>query len=290
MAKTGFYFFHGDYYKDTRQLSLAARGGWVDLFGPLYEAGGTIEWPISGYARFWGVDNDQAMEVLVELQLYRVAEIEFHEEIKSVDEMANMAKPWQTDGKLNFAIKNGKNILPLAKLSNVMAKVSCRKILRNVEKNQHNSTVRREAGKKGAEKRWQTDGKNGSLLNLTLKNKNKSPKSESTSDEPAFCHQAQDAAKFLSERVVENHPGGTVPTPKQVQQWAKEATLIHTRDHHSYEEIMSLLDWATRDPFWRTNILSMGSFRKQWNRLYAQRKQKTATTGPQRDSKHFFVG
>ncbi len=144
MAKTGFFFYHGDYYKDTRCLSLQARGGWVDLWGPMLETEGTLDWPIIGYARFWGVSEDEAMEVLLEIQHYRVGNILIYEQKSKFDE-------------------NGKT---MANLSKVMAKVTCRRIEAASQKSAHLGAVRSASGKCGAEKRWQNDGKNGNLLNL----------------------------------------------------------------------------------------------------------------------------
>lgn len=255
MAKTGDFFYYGDYYKDTRSLSLAARGGWVDLFGQMIETGGTLDWPVIGYARFWGVTEDEAMEVLLEIQRYKVGDVEIYE-------------------PKDDAQKNGKNILPLAKFNKLIAKVTCRRIARASENAKRVSEVRSEVGKRGAEKRWQAVAKNGYLpspsLNLS-RDKNLYLSDVSKKEPPEL---AVKAARFLADRVVENHPGGTVPTDAQIKNWSKDADLINRRDHHSYEEIMSLLDWATKDSFWRTNILSMATFRKHWTKLVAKKQQQ----------------
>lgn len=153
MAKTGFFFYHGDWFKDTRILSLEAKGGWIDLLGPLYESGGTLDWPIVAYARFWGVTDETVMNVLTELQHFKIADIEFYGQNGDFSENG---KTWQTHGK------------GMTKFSNVMAKIICRKIFKSTKNAKHIHDIRSDAGRNGAEKRWQNDGKNGNLLNLNL--------------------------------------------------------------------------------------------------------------------------
>lgn len=85
--------------------------------------------------------------------------------------------------------------------------------------------------------------------------------------------EATELSQLLSDRIFENFPKRTAPTEVQLTEWAREADRIRRIDGHSWAEIRSLLGWSQGDQFWRSNILSMQKFRKQWNQLLAQRER-----------------
>ena len=61
--------------------------------------------------------------------------------------------------------------------------------------------------------------------------------------------------------------------------WASTIRLMRERDLHTHEKIESLFTWANADDFWKTNILSPGKLRKQWDTLLIKRgnsKQKSS--------------
>lgn len=49
--------------------------------------------------------------------------------------------------------------------------------------------------------------------------------------------------------------------------WRTEARLLLDRDRKDPAEIRSVIDWATSDPFWRANILSVPKFRSKYDQL-----------------------
>lgn len=55
------------------------------------------------------------------------------------------------------------------------------------------------------------------------------------------------------------------------QTWANEIRLMIERDRRTLDEIRSLFEWANAHPFWKTNILSPATLRKQWDKLQTQR-------------------
>lgn len=75
MAQAGFFFYPGDWHKDTRVLTLQCRGAWIDLLGELWEHGGSVSWFVSDYARFWGCDSVEAMTILSQLGFYKTANV-----------------------------------------------------------------------------------------------------------------------------------------------------------------------------------------------------------------------
>jgi uncharacterized protein YdaU (DUF1376 family) len=70
-------FFPADYMRDTRALSLASKGGWMDILCMLHSSStrGTMTLPVVGWARVMGATVDQATAVISELETMSVAEI-----------------------------------------------------------------------------------------------------------------------------------------------------------------------------------------------------------------------
>lgn len=70
-------FYPSDYMRDTRALSLAAKGGWVDVMCMLHSSSirGTMKLPAVGWARVMGASVDQAAAVIDELQLMCVCDV-----------------------------------------------------------------------------------------------------------------------------------------------------------------------------------------------------------------------
>ena len=59
--------------------------------------------------------------------------------------------------------------------------------------------------------------------------------------------------------------------------WADEIRLMRERDNHTHREIAELFKWANRDDFWKTNILSPKTLRKQWDKLTIQKGHRNET-------------
>lgn len=64
-----FQFYPGDWLQDTRPLSLAAKGAWIDLLCAMWrsQTRGSITLPMVGYSRLIGATVDQANSVIKEL-------------------------------------------------------------------------------------------------------------------------------------------------------------------------------------------------------------------------------
>lgn len=62
-------FYFSDYLRDTRSLSLAAKGAWMDCLCDMWFSvtRGTISKPVVGYARLFGCTVDQAKQVIDEI-------------------------------------------------------------------------------------------------------------------------------------------------------------------------------------------------------------------------------
>ncbi len=63
--------------------------------------------------------------------------------------------------------------------------------------------------------------------------------------------------------------------PRWVE-WANTIRLMRVQDFRSHHEICSLLKWASQNDFWKDNILSPSSLRKQWDKLTTKRQSQSS--------------
>lgn len=71
-------------------------------------------------------------------------------------------------------------------------------------------------------------------------------------------------AQYLFSLMLENNPTAKEPN---FDKWANDFRLLRERDERSVQEIKRLIEWTQNDEFWKGNILSPSSLRKQWDRL-----------------------
>lgn len=84
---------------------------------------------------------------------------------------------------------------------------------------------------------------------------------------------------YLAEWVVKN--GSRRPTI--TKKWHTEARLLIDKDGKSIEEIREVIAWSQRDEFWKANILSMPTLRKQYDRLkLASQRGQSGPASPTR--------
>lgn len=61
--------------------------------------------------------------------------------------------------------------------------------------------------------------------------------------------------------------------PTITKKWRDAARLLIDRDGKTVEQIIKAIDWCQSDEFWRANILSMPTLRKQYDRLRQHAKR-----------------
>lgn len=66
----------------------------------------------------------------------------------------------------------------------------------------------------------------------------------------------------LRDRIVENGAKATITT-----KWRTEARLLLDRDGRDLDKALNLVDWCQADPFWKSNVLSMRTFRAKYDQL-----------------------
>jgi uncharacterized protein YdaU (DUF1376 family) len=84
MAKMpAFQFYPGDWIQDTRVLSLAAKGAWIDILCALWrsQTRGSLTLPLMGWARLLGCTADQAAAVITALVDMQICESNLDESL-----------------------------------------------------------------------------------------------------------------------------------------------------------------------------------------------------------------
>lgn len=92
---------------------------------------------------------------------------------------------------------------------------------------------------------------------------------------PGFAIQDVDLenAKKLFELTQENFPNAQKPN---FQNWADEFRLLRTQLKQPDNTIKYLIDWSQNHYFWRKNIRSAATFRKQYDRLFLEAQDDAA--------------
>ena len=75
-------------------------------------------------------------------------------------------------------------------------------------------------------------------------------------------------AELLIVKIKINNPSAILP--KTTTAWAQDIEKLHRLDKQDYGLIRRVLEWCQSDSFWKSNILSGGKLRKQWNKLTAK--------------------
>jgi len=71
----------------------------------------------------------------------------------------------------------------------------------------------------------------------------------------------------LCQRLVELMIANECKPPEIKPAWRDAARLMLDRDKRDFNKAMGLLEWCQHDPFWKTNIHSMPTFREKYDQL-----------------------
>lgn len=82
---------------------------------------------------------------------------------------------------------------------------------------------------------------------------------------------AQPLCDVLVQELVRNEVKHPDPVSKK---WLDDARLLVDADGRDPHQAKDLIEWACRDSFWRSNILSMPTFRKQYDKLRLARERQ----------------
>jgi hypothetical protein len=82
---------------------------------------------------------------------------------------------------------------------------------------------------------------------------------------------AQPLCDVLVQELVRNEVKYPDPMSKR---WLDAARLMVDADGRDPHQAKALIEWACRDSFWRANILSMPTFRDQFDKLRLARERQ----------------
>jgi len=138
-------------------------------------------------------------------------------------------------------------------------------------------------------RRGLTDADNHTLLSTNVLNTNKQNTNKEYIIDDDFINQEKEINKSTSINIFNNESFEILivnafvlklkelyPNIKEpnVNSWAKEIDKMIRIDKRSEQDIKDVLNFATNDSFWQSNILSTAKLRKHFDRLYIQMNQK----------------
>lgn len=118
--------------------------------------------------------------------------------------------------------------------------------------------------------------------NTKLEDKRNLPASPGTGQALAEIDRpdVEDLCSLLRDRIIGN---GCRP-PNITQAWRDAARLLLDRDGISFNEARAGILWCTQDQFWSSNILSMPTYRKQFDKLRLEARRQQIAKQPQRST------
>lgn len=96
--------------------------------------------------------------------------------------------------------------------------------------------------------------------------------------EPSVSLERRSDVDGLCDLLADLVEGNDCRRPTITAKWRTEARLLLDRDAVDLATAERVLRWALADPFWRSNVLSIPTFRKQFDRLRLA-SERTTTTG-----------
>lgn len=106
-------------------------------------------------------------------------------------------------------------------------------------------------------------------ININIKNNNKENGETNVPPHPSIKF-GEDSVEYnlcliLIECIKENK--SDYKQPKNLQNWAQTFDYMIRLDKRNVERIITVIEWAQHDSFWRTNILSADKLRSQFDKL-----------------------
>lgn len=89
------------------------------------------------------------------------------------------------------------------------------------------------------------------------------PPVEPSSSETVSRPDVEQICAHLADKIEANGSKRPTITPR----WRTDARLLLDRDGRTVAQVIKAIDWCQSDEFWRANVLSMASLRKQYDRL-----------------------
>lgn len=87
---------------------------------------------------------------------------------------------------------------------------------------------------------------------------------------------------MLADRIEAN--GCKRPAVSEV--WRNGARLLLERDGRDYSEAARLIEWCQADPFWRSVVMTMAAFRKNYDKIRLAAARPQGARGAARPSSY----
>jgi hypothetical protein len=143
-----------------------------------------------------------------------------------------------------------------------------------------NVQVKSEKARQSAHKRWSNNNSNANVMqtqcdgNAIKESKVKESKvkesniitSEKSATKYIYTDEHLKLANILKYCILENNPNAKVQEIPKI--WANEIRLMIDQDNREPTIIEQVIHWSQKDLFWKTNILSVGALRKQFDKLF----------------------
>lgn len=87
-----------------------------------------------------------------------------------------------------------------------------------------------------------------------------------------------DLTQLLINKILENDIRSSScrkMTEENQRTWIDDCRKLREIDERTPAEIRAIIEWCQNDNFWKANILSMGTLRKKFDRLFLQAKRDT---------------
>lgn len=238
---------------DVRLCSLAARGLWIDMLGIMFKA------EIRGTLTVNGKQINS----------------------KTLAKIIGGKK-----GDVDKYLKELENNDVFSRLED--GTVICRRMFNESGRKDEISRIRREVGKKGAEARWQTNGKNDgkNMAKMAASSPTPTPTSTATSSSKNnslknISDEDRRLTQLLIDLMLGNDPNSSIIrklTEKRQIEWMDECRKLREIDKRSPELIEKIIHFSQEDEFWKGNVLSMSTLRKKFDQLFLKAK-KTKFSG-----------
>lgn len=92
-------------------------------------------------------------------------------------------------------------------------------------------------------------------------------------------------AEKLKELILLNNPGAK--TPDDLSKWAIDFERMTRIDKRTPEQIITIIEFSQKDDFWKSNILSAGKLRKQFDTLWLQKDRPKQQQGKPTNNGNF---
>lgn len=246
-----FQFYVLDWMRDTRILSLAAKGAWIDLLCAMWhsETRGKLSMSIKNYSRLIGATEEKTKAVIQELIDMKICD--------------TITLPLHVmDGNENVQKCNGDvTLINRRMVKEIKERELNRLRVRKFRKNRRNRECNGEC--------------NGNVTPLSSSSSSLIKKTSQTSLR---------LGELFFDSICLNNPKSRLkkynPSQKEktIKRWTEDIEKLIRIDEQTEEDVETVIKFCTQDGFEKANVLSGRKLRERWDSLI-QKAEKAKTKG-----------